>query len=211
MSVWVREYEGKVLEVSYDNPEIQPDPEEWISVPDKLIPYVNTDYLVDEEGAVHPPSLEYLHQQLLSALAALRWSYQQQPVPLAGKRYSALPEDLSTLANTIKLGEDYEKSPINLQAIAEDDADPEYPVFQTNWKTLDGFIALNLEGLRSIARTLGMHVQALFSNESRITELVVLGETVDEKIDVYNAAIIDRPWSVFLLPEPEPVAPEGSE
>ena len=207
MSVWYKSYENRIVEIIHNDPEIMPDPEAWSEVPEVYRDFITMDYIVDVEGAVVPPSLEYYEQQLFAKLATIRWEHQSTPVSIRGMLYSPKPDDMGTLANTIQLGKDFEASPSNLQQISENGAEPLYEnKFVTNWKAVSGFVAADLKMLESIGRTLGAHVQACFANEARIAANIRAAETAEDKLSELNIGLIDRPWSIYILPSFDPVS-----
>lgn len=211
MSVWYKTYEDRVVEIIHNDPETMPDPETWSEVPEIYRDYITTDYVIDSEGAVVPPSLDYFEQQLFTKLAAVRWEHQSQPVSILGNKYSPKPEDMGIMKDTIDLGEDYESQPSNRDAVLKDGADPVYPVFATNWKAVNGFVLVNLETLRSVARVLASHVQACFANESRIVQNIKAAETAEQKYEELNTGLIDRPWSIYILPSFDPLSSDYEE
>ncbi len=125
----------------------------WLKVPENLEGLINHDYIANGES-LEPPSLDYLRDQLKSALAAHRFDIETGGVTLPdGSRILTDRESQAQLTSAFQT--------LTQPFVGEID-----------WKGPDGWVTVTETELRPIAQAVAQHVQSCFKAERQVSELI---------------------------------------
>lgn len=150
-----------------------------LPVPIGLTPWVREGYLGTSDGVV-PPSLESFQQQLLEALATRRWREEVKGALVGQVRYHTDTASQGKILGAVVLGDKFE----TLNAPG---------TYAVTWKTMSGWVELNLAELTNAAVACGMHVQQAYARERQICGLIQAAATWQEALAAYNENI-DLGW-----------------
>lgn len=125
----------------------------WLPVPESLEGLINHDYIANGDS-LEPPSLDYLRDQLKSALAAHRFELETGGVELPdGSRILTDRESQAQLTSAFQT---------LTQPFVE----------EIEWKAAGGWVTVTEAELRPIAQAVAQHVQACFKAERRVSEQI---------------------------------------
>lgn len=134
--------------------------------------------------AVEPGDIELARAKAAKQIEDRRYEEQVKgaPVTIAGEtyRFHTDTEGRSNLANAVVLGQAYE-------------AQAKGNVFQTPWKTLDGYVTLKLPDLVKAGLAAGAYVTACFTREATILATLD-AKRKTETLRAALAAEIDQGW-----------------
>lgn len=150
-----------------------------LPVPAGLVPWVREGYLATSDGVV-PPSLVSFQRQLLDALAARRWKEETKGALVQGVRYHTDTASQGKILGAVVLGDKFEV----LNAAG---------TYAVTWKTMSGWVELNLAELTNAAVACGLHVQQAYARERQVSGLITDATTWQAALAAY-ADNSDQGW-----------------
>lgn len=163
--------EGRCVELINDDPIGRYHPNvKWVQVDDSLHPWITEDYIASGDK-LEPPSLDYLRDQLKSALAAHRFEIETGGVELPdGSRILTDRESQAQLTSAFQT---------LTQPFVE----------EIEWKAAGGWVTVTEAELRPIAQAVAQHVQGCFKAERQVSEQIDAAEDDEAlyKIDIADA------------------------
>ena len=197
--MWARvDEDGRCAEFTTEDPTGRYHPDLiWVELPEALQAWADGSYILNDDGEVAPPSLDYIKAQAKARLAERRWQEETRGaalpdggrVPtgdrdktlLAGARAKALDEIEEAVAAAVAAGGTAEDGRAAGLAITHTLDIGGTPLTASNGQ----FIAM--------ARAIADHVQACFDRWGEIWRLLDAAETWEDVVAVY-AAEIDAGW-----------------
>lgn len=182
MSSYARFEEGKLVEL-LDSAEVLSADEGWKEVPFYLTPFIDLNYVQDEEGRIAPPTPAYLEKQLFAKLADLRWKKQQLGIKFDGVLFQS--DDVSV--------ERLRSKALSTETFA--------------WKTADGFVELTGEKAATVYNSLIVARDHLFWYESdvqaQIKDATAYTDKTDDGVEVDATWYESKIYTWFRLSESE--------
>lgn len=181
--MWGRLERGKLVELVSTDPAGRYHPDlTWVEVSADLAPFVTLAGFEAVNGEIAPAALPPFRAQLLEALAARRWQEETKGALVAGHRYHTDGDSQAKLSAAVQLGDKYEA--INGPGS-----------YGVTWKTMDGFVSLDLAALTNAALLAGAHVQAAYGREATIAAAINAATDWREALAAYTT-LIDTGWPV---------------
>jgi hypothetical protein len=182
--MWARNNGGSLEILSFDPNGKWADGNPFVAVPAELEHFVDSSYSVDEAGAIVPPSLDYLRNQIMMKIAAQRFTIETGGVTfLDGSVIKTDRESQAQLSSAFS-------SLINGL------------ITSTPWKVGPGqFVPVTLEMIRPIAQLVADHVSTCFAIEAAKCQELTLLDTV-EGLLTYS---VTAGWDA-VRPAPTPAA-----
>lgn len=176
--MWARLQDGKLAELVTLDPAGRYHPDlTWMQVPADLAPFVTavSDFEVAGDE-IAPAALPPFRAKLLAALADRRWRDETKGALVAGHRYHTDGDSQAKLSAAVQLGDKYEA--INGAGS-----------YGVTWKTMDGFVTLDLAALTNTALLAGAHVQAAYAREAAIAAAITSATDWREALTAYTTNI----------------------
>lgn len=134
---------------------------QWAQVPEHLEQYADYSYTL-VNGAIEPPSLDYLREQVKGKLAEHRFAKETAGITLAdGTKIKADRESQAQLSGA--------HSSLKNGLIAS-----------TTWKAENGWSIVTLTEIEPIAQAVAAHVSSCFEAEKTVSDQIDLLETAQE-------------------------------
>lgn len=147
----------------------------WLPVPEHLEAYADTNYK-EEDGAVVPPSLEYLREQVKAKLAEARFAKEVGGIDLPdGTKIHTDRESQAQLSSAY--------TSLSSGMIAS-----------THWKAKSGWVNVTLTEITPVAAAVAAHVAKCFAIENAVSDEIDAITTVQElaQFDVHSAIQIEE-------------------
>ena len=179
--MWARIDNGLAVEFTSEDPSDRFHPDlTWVAVPPSLHSWADTTYVADTEDGLRPPSLDTIKAQARARVAARRYREQGRGVTVGDRRFHTDQEARANLTGAVVLAREVE---------ARDGPGS----YGAKWKTLDGFIILDLLGLVTVGLHAGAFVQACYDREDAIGVLLDAATDWAAVVAVHDAEI-DTGW-----------------
>lgn len=171
--MWARIEEGRCVEFVTHNPQGRyPADLTWAKVPEHLVPYADTTFVVDGDGVPQPGDLEAFKDSLKEAVAGRRFLAQQMGTVHEGLRYHGDNSSLAVMETTISTGTRYEA----IHGVGS---------FAVTWKGRDGFALLTLTELAEATNAVARFVQRCFVREEEICTMLDQCSTAEGLYNVF--------------------------
>lgn len=142
-------------------------PEQFIDAPDGFDPARLDEYLVEDGQIISPPTPDPW-QQARATLSSVRYAHETRGVTINGSSIATDRQSQALITGA------YTYSQLNPEALID-------------WKGADGtWTKIDAATIAGIAHAVATHVQACFTNERALSELIDAAETVEdlESIDL---------------------------
>lgn len=122
---------------------------------------------IKAEYTVTDKSIETIRQELLGSLADIRYAREIEGV---------------TSASGIQQWTDRDNRALLTDKISFMSNNP--GIKQTSWKARNGFVQLDLDGLKELQSLVGFHVDQTYKSESKVSEMIVAAETISDLLSI---------------------------